>query len=81
MPPSFRPPPLLPHPRLGRCPAPTLSAFLDCGITTVVGLLGTDNVSRTQEELVIKARRVPNQQRRARARAFPSCALSRLLRA
>lgn len=33
-----------------------MSEFLDSGVTTVVGLLGTDDISRSQDELVIKAR-------------------------
>jgi hypothetical protein len=37
-----------------RCPAPRLSEFLDAGVTCVVGLLGTDDISRSNEELVIK---------------------------
>jgi isoaspartyl dipeptidase IadA len=38
-----------------RCPPSRLSEFLDAGITCVVGLLGTDDVSRSNEELIIKA--------------------------
>lgn len=37
-----------------RCPASRLSEFLNAGVTTVVGLLGTDAVSRSNEELIIK---------------------------
>ena len=31
-----------------RCPESQLSAFLNAGITTVVGVCGTDSVSRSQ---------------------------------
>lgn len=40
-----------------RCPAARLSEFIDAGITAVVGLLGTDDISRTQEELIVKVGR------------------------
>lgn len=39
-----------------RCPAAKLSELLDAGITTVVGILGTDDVSRSQDELVVAAK-------------------------
>ncbi|KAK9865685.1 hypothetical protein WJX84_003161 [Apatococcus fuscideae] len=39
-----------------RCPEAQLSQLLDAGITTAVGLLGTDGVSRSQESLIAKCR-------------------------
>ncbi|KAK9834177.1 hypothetical protein WJX81_005973 [Elliptochloris bilobata] len=39
-----------------RCPEAPISALVDAGITTLVGVLGTDTVSRSQENLVAKCR-------------------------
>ena len=39
-----------------RVPEPMLSQITSCGITTVLGLLGTDGVTRSVENLVAKAR-------------------------
>ena len=39
-----------------RCPESQLSTFLKSGITTVLGLLGTDGITRSIENLVAKAR-------------------------
>jgi beta-aspartyl-dipeptidase (metallo-type) len=39
-----------------RTPAPTLSQFLEGGITTVVGCLGTDGFTRTMEDLLMRAK-------------------------
>lgn len=38
-----------------RVPESTLSAFLKSGVTTVVGLLGTDGITRSMENLLAKA--------------------------
>jgi len=37
-------------------PEPLLHDFVDHGITTVIGVLGTDNVSRSVDTLLVKAR-------------------------
>lgn len=39
-----------------RTPAPTLSQFLEAGITTVVGCLGTDGFTRSLEDLLMRAK-------------------------
>lgn len=39
-----------------RTPEATIGELLECGVTTVVGLLGTDGVSRSLENLLFKAR-------------------------
>eukprot|EP00884_Botryococcus_braunii_P017364 jgi/Botrbrau1/4310/Bobra.0232s0002.2 len=39
-----------------RCPEAQLSSLLNAGITTVVGVTGTDSVTRSQENLVAKCR-------------------------
>ncbi|KAK9832458.1 hypothetical protein WJX74_010775 [Apatococcus lobatus] len=39
-----------------RCPEAQLSQLIDAGITTAVGVLGTDGISRSQESLVAKCR-------------------------
>lgn len=39
-----------------RVPEAMLSQITSCGITTVLGLLGTDGVTRSMENLVAKAR-------------------------
>ncbi|KAK9803274.1 hypothetical protein WJX72_005026 [[Myrmecia] bisecta] len=39
-----------------RCPESQLSTFLNAGITTAVGVLGTDSVSRCQENLITKCK-------------------------
>lgn len=39
-----------------RVPESYLSAFTTCGITTVLGLLGTDGITRSIENLIAKAR-------------------------
>lgn len=39
-----------------RCPEAALSVILKSGITTVIGLLGTDGVTRSMENLLTKAR-------------------------
>jgi hypothetical protein len=45
-----------------RCPESQLSAFLNAGITTVVGVCGTDSVSRSQarHSLIKRASRAPS---------------------
>lgn len=39
-----------------RTPEATIGELLECGVTTVVGLLGTDGISRSLENLLFKAR-------------------------
>ncbi|MBU5625573.1 beta-aspartyl-peptidase [Oscillibacter sp. MSJ-2] len=39
-----------------RTPEASISTLLDCGVTTVVGLLGTDGISRSLENLLAKTR-------------------------
>jgi len=39
-----------------RTPEASLAELLDCGVTTVVGLLGTDGISRSLENLLAKVR-------------------------
>lgn len=39
-----------------RVPESYLSAFISCGVTTVLGLLGTDGISRSLENLYAKAK-------------------------
>ena len=39
-----------------RTPEANIGSLLDCGVTTVVGLLGTDGISRSLENLLAKAR-------------------------
>lgn len=39
-----------------RCPEASLSSILSSGVTTAIGLLGTDGISRSLENLLLKAR-------------------------
>lgn len=39
-----------------RTPEASIATLLDCGVTTVVGLLGTDGISRSLENLLAKTR-------------------------
>ena len=41
---------------VSRTPEATIGTLLDCGVTTVLGLLGTDGISRSLENLLAKAR-------------------------
>jgi len=41
---------------VSRTPEATIGTLLDCGVTTVIGLLGTDGISRSLENLLAKAR-------------------------
>ncbi|MHC4379540.1 MAG: beta-aspartyl-peptidase [Planctomycetota bacterium] len=44
-----------------KVPAPLLSAYLDAGVTSVVGLLGTDDVTRSTAELLAGVRSLREQ--------------------
>ena len=44
-----------------RAPEVTLSSITECGITTVVGVLGTDGTTRHMESLLAKARALTNE--------------------